>query len=255
VLDRYGIDAPAPVAERLERGAAGEVGETPEPGDPAVAGATVRVIASARTALDAARAVAADRGYEPLVLSARVRGEARAAAATHAAVAEESRATGDPVAPPAVLLSAGEVTVALGDDPGSGGPNQEFALSAALELDAAGRDGEGIVVASVDTDGIDGDADAAGAIVDADLIGDARGGDAPDAGGTVTREAAAAALDAHDARSALEEAGALLVTGPTGTNVNDLRAVAVRGPAAGDGGEAGTGAAVGDGERPADRTG
>jgi hydroxypyruvate reductase len=235
VLDRYGIDAPAAVTDRLKRGAAGEVAETPGPDDSPFDGGGVdfRVVASARTALNAAREVAAERGYEPLVLSSRTRGEAREAAKTHAAIAEECRAAGEPVGPPAVLLSAGEVTVTLGDDPGTGGPNQEFALSAALELDASGPDGEGIAVASVDTDGIDGATDAAGALVDAALIGegddggDGEGGDGDDGDGRVTPEAAADALDAHDAYPVLDEAGALLRTGPTGTNVNDLRAVVV----------------------------
>ncbi|QWC19477.1 DUF4147 domain-containing protein [Halorubrum sp. 2020YC2] len=222
VLDRYGVDAPAAATERLERGAAGELAETPKPGDPAFDGADVRIVASARTALDAAREVAAAAGYEPLVLSSRVRGEAREAAKTHAAVAEECRAAGNPIEPPAVLLSAGEVTVTLGEDPGTGGPNQEFALSAALELDAGGAeagDAAAVAVASVDTDGIDGATDAAGALVDDGLVGDGGGG----ADGSLDREAAARALDAHDAYPALDGAGALLRTGPTGTNVNDLR--------------------------------
>jgi hydroxypyruvate reductase len=250
VLDRYGIDAPAAVTDRLERGAAGEVTETPKPGAPAFDGVVFRVVASARTALDAAREVAAARGYEPLVLSSRVRGEAREAAKTHAAVAEECRAAGEPVEPPAVLLSAGEVTVTLGDDPGNGGPNQEFALSAAIELDAAGGDGEGVAVASVDTDGIDGATDAAGALVDDRLVGDGAdggggsddGADGADGGGSdgsPDREAAATALGAHDAYPVLDGAGALLRTGPTGTNVNDLRAIAVaERDARSDGGDA-----------------
>ncbi|KOX96725.1 glycerate kinase type-2 family protein [Halorubrum tropicale] len=233
VLDRYGIDAPAAVADRLEGGAAGEVAETPGPGESPFdgGGVDVRIVANARTALTAAREVAAERGYEPLVLSARMRGEAREAAKAHAAVAEECRAVGEPIEPPAVLLSAGEVTVTLGDDPGTGGPNGEFALSAALELDAAGPDGEGIVVASLDTDGIDGATDAAGALVDDRLVSD--GPESP-----LTREAAADALDAHDAYPVLDDAGALLRTGPTGTNVNDLRAVVVaeRGGRSDDGG-------------------
>jgi hydroxypyruvate reductase len=226
VLDRYDVDTPAAVADRLERGAAGEIAETPAPDDPLFegGGVDVRIVASARTGLDAAREVAAARGYEPLVLSSRVRGEAREAAKTHAAVAEECRATGDPVDPPAVVLSAGEVTVTLGDDPGEGGPNGEFALSAALELAVAGPGGEGIAVASVDTDGIDGATDAAGALVDDRLVGDDAGGGAD---GSLDREAAENALNAHDAYPLLDQAGALLRTGPTGTNVNDLRAIVV----------------------------
>ena len=216
VLDRYGIDAPGAATDRLDRGAAGAVAESPKPGDPAFDGVAVSVVANARTALDAAREVAAARGYEPLVLSSRVRGEAREAAKTHAAVAEQCGAVGEPVEPPAVVLAAGEVTVTLGDDPGRGGPNEEFALSAAVELADAGAAGDGVVVASVDTDGIDGATDAAGALIDDRLVGDG-----PER--ALSRDAAAAALDAHDAHPALDEAGALLRTGPTGTNVNDLR--------------------------------
>ncbi|WP_096393953.1 glycerate kinase [Halorubrum trapanicum] len=237
VLDRHGIDAPAAVTDRLERGAVGDLAETPGPGDPPFDGdgVDVRIVASARTALGAAREVAAARGYEPLVLSSRVRGEAREAAKTHAAVAEECRAAGEPVEPPAVLLSAGEVTVTLGDDAGAGGPNQEFALSAAVELGGAGAIGVGtgdaaaVAVASVDTDGIDGATDAAGALVDDRLVGGGSdGGDGDgDTGSPLAREAAVDALDANDAYPALDAAGALLRTGPTGTNVNDLRAIVV----------------------------
>ncbi|MDV7350256.1 DUF4147 domain-containing protein [Halorubrum distributum] len=259
VLDRYGIDAPTAVADRLERGAAGELAETPGPGDPPFDGDGVdfRVVASARTALDAAREVAAERGYEPLVLSSRGRGEALEAAKTHAAVAEECRASGEPAELPAVLLSAGEVTVTLGEDPGEGGPNQEFALSAAVELDAAGDGGEGVAVASVDTDGIDGASDAAGALVDDRLVGD----DADGGGGAerpLDRETAADALAAHDAYPALDGAGALLRTGPTGTNVNDLRAIVVaEGDARSDGGDArskGRGVRSGDPDASSEET-
>jgi len=228
VLDRRGVAVPPAVERRLDRGVAGEITETPGRGDPVFDGVGVRIVASARTALNAAREVAAERGYEPLVLSSRVRGEAREAAKTHAAVAEECRAVGDPIEPPAVVLSAGEVTVTLGDDPGRGGPNGEFALSAALELDAAGPDGEGVAVASVDTDGIDGSTDAAGALIGDRLVGG--NGDRGD--GPLDRERAARALDAHDARGVLDDAGALLRTGPTGTNVNDLRAVVIPAAAA-----------------------
>ncbi|WP_121822186.1 glycerate kinase type-2 family protein [Halostella salina] len=210
VLDRYGIDAPASVREHLERGAAGGVPETPGPDDPAFDRVTTHVVADARTALHAARDAARERGYEPLVLSARVRGEAREAAKTHVAVAEEARSTGDPVSPPAVILSGGETTVTVRGD-GEGGPNQEFALSAALEL--VGGSADGVAVAAVDTDGIDGATDAAGAVVD---------------GGTVEDpDDARAALADNDACTYLDDRDALLQTGATGTNLNDLRALVV----------------------------
>jgi glycerate 2-kinase len=222
VLDRYDLDVPDSVRERLRAGAAGEHAETPTASDPAFERARAFVVGNGRTALDAAAAAAAERGHEPLVLAAGVRGEARGAGATHAAIAEECAVRGSPAEPPAVLLSGGETTVTLGDADGTGGPNAEFAASAALAL-AEGPLGEGdgaeeggdaprIVVASVDTDGIDGPTDAAGGIADA---------------ATLDPDDARDALDRHDVYPLLDEAGALLRTGPTGTNVNDLRAIVV----------------------------
>ncbi|MDX1745534.1 MAG: MOFRL family protein, partial [Halobacteriales archaeon] len=108
---------------------------------------------------------------------------------------------------PAVVLSGGETTVTVRGD-GDGGPNQEFALSAAIELAD-----EDVVVASVDTDGSDGATDAAGAIVDSATIS--------------SRAAARDALGRNDAYTYLQDRNALVVTGPSGTNVNDLRIVVV----------------------------
>ncbi|MFB6126714.1 MAG: glycerate kinase [Halolamina sp.] len=213
VLDRYDVDAPSGVTDRLERTAAGAVPETPGADHPAFDRVENHLLADGFVAIDAAAAAAADRGYETLVLSSRVRGSAREAATTHAAVAEEIEATGNPVAPPAVVLSGGETTVAV-DGAGEGGPNQEFALGAALDLDA-----ERTTVAAVDTDGIDGATDAAGAVVDGSTV-DSRAAVAD----------ARAALADNDAYPLLAAEGALLDTGPTGTNVNDLRVVVVGEP-------------------------
>lgn len=208
VLDRYDVTAPTAVRDRLERGHAGEHTETPGPGDPIFDRVRNHLLATAHTALDAAGALASERGYNRLVLSARVRGEAREAALTHVAVAEEILDTGEPVAPPAVVLSGGETTVTVRGD-GIGGPNQEFALRAALEVP------DGAVLAAVDTDGRDGSTDAAGALVDSTTV-DA--GETPDA-----RDA----LGANDAYPFLDERASLVRTGPTGTNVNDLRVLVV----------------------------
>jgi hydroxypyruvate reductase len=206
VLDRFGVDAPAPVCERLERGAAREIEETPGSEDPAFERVTTHVLATGFTALSAAREEARERGYDPCILSSRVRGEAREAAKTHVAIAEEALATGNPIEPPAVVLSGGECTVTVRGD-GEGGPNQEFALSAALELPA------GATLACADSDGIDGGSGAAGALVDADTVDDAA--------------AARDALTENDAGTYLGERDALLETGPTGTNVNDVRVLVV----------------------------
>ncbi|WP_128906521.1 glycerate kinase type-2 family protein [Halorubrum amylolyticum] len=225
VLDRYDLDVPGSVRERLSAGVDGAVAETPTADDPAFDRSAAFVVGNGRTALDAAASAAADRGYEPLVLSASVRGEAREAGTTHAAIAEECVARGSPVEPPAVLLSGGETTVTLADaaEPGRGGPNAEFVASASPALaegplagGSAGDDANDsiprVVVASVDTDGLDGPTDAAGAIADAT---------------TLDPDAARDALDRHDAYPVLDDADALLRTGPTGTNVNDLRAIVV----------------------------
>jgi hydroxypyruvate reductase len=214
VLDRYGIGSPA-VRAHLDAGAAGEYPETPTDDDaPFASGAaTNHFLAGARTALDAAREHARGAGFQPLVLSSRVRGEAREAALTTVAVAEEALDTGDPVAPPAVVLSGGETTVTVDGD-GTGGPNGEFALRAAIELAAEGAGDDPAVappvaLACVDTDGRDGSADAAGALVDPGTVAD--------------RAAARAALARNDSHGHLGERGALVRTGATGTNVNDLR--------------------------------
>ncbi len=213
-LDRFGVDAPAAVRARLAAGARGEVPETPGPDDPVFDRTTTHVVAGNYTALAAARDAARERGYEPAILAAGVTGEAREAAHTHAAVARQTAETGEPVAPPAVVLAGGECTVTVQGD-GTGGPNLEFALSAALDLDESG---ERVAVAAVDTDGLDGSTDAAGALVDGQTVAD---GD---------RRAARAALADNDALGYLDGVGAALRSGPTETNVNDLRIAVVTPP-------------------------
>jgi len=137
------------------------------------------------------------------------------------------------VSPPCVLVSGGETTVTLGDSPGRGGPNTEFATSAGIAL-ATATDADRstrIVVASVDTDGIDGTSGAAGGIVDATTFDDATldtdDATPPDDVTTLDTDAARAALDRNDVAPLLAEADALVRTGPTGTNVNDLRVLVV----------------------------
>ena len=211
VLDRYGLSVPEPVRDRLERGAAGDLAETPKPGDPAFDRVDTHVLADGFTAVDAARAEAESRGYDPCVLSSRIRGEAREAAKNHVAVGEEVLATGNPAEPPAVVLSGGETTVTVRGD-GVGGPNLEYALSAAVELAGETR----AALASVDTDGKDGGTDVAGAVVDGTTLD-----------GRERRAAAREALARNDALGLLDEYDCVIRTGPTGTNVNDLRVLVV----------------------------
>ena len=181
-------------------------GTAPRAEDPAFDRVRNRVLLNAWTAIGAARREAADRGYGTCVLSSRMRGEARQSALAHVAVAEEVADTGNPVGRPGVLLSGGELTVTV-RGAGVGGPSLEFALRAALDLP------DGAVLAAVDTDGRDGSTDAAGAVVDAGTVDDPR--------------AARRALADNDAYGYLGERDALVVTGRTGTNVNDLRVVLV----------------------------
>ena len=206
VLEHYDVDAPGPVIGHLEAGAAGEHEETPEEEPDHVDN---YVLATAWTALEAARETVADTDYEPLVLSSRIRGESTEAALSQVAIAEECLETGHPIEPPAVLLSGGETTVTvLGG--GDGGPNMEFALRVGVE------GVEDVVCASVDTDGEDGGTGYAGAIVDSETVDNPMG--------------ARVALVENDTEPYLEECGALLETGPTGTNVNDLRVLVVGRP-------------------------
>ena len=211
VLDRYDINVPQAVRDRLKRGRRGVEPETPSAGDPEFDQVAMHVLTTGYVALEAAANVARNHGFEPLILAAGIRGEAREAAKTHVAIAEQVLETGQPIEPPAVLLTGGETTVTLCDDSGDGGSNQEFGLSAALEIAA-----ERITVASVDTDGIDGASEVAGALVDTDTIPD-----------RLSRPAAQEALRRNDALPVLDQAGDLIRTGPTTTNVNDLRVIVV----------------------------
>jgi hydroxypyruvate reductase len=201
-----GVDVPASVRDHLERGAAGELPETPNPGAPCFERVSTHVVASGETALEAAGEAAASAGYNPLVLEPEATGEARESAADHLDAASKVPTGEAPVMPPAVLLTGGELTVTVRGG-GTGGPNQEFCLAAALDCP-----GE-VTVAAVDTDGRDGSTDAAGAIVDAATVSDPA--------------AARAALEDNDAYTYLDGCDALIRTGRTGTNVNDLRVVVV----------------------------
>ena len=202
VLRNYGIDEPAAVIRHLERGTE----ETPKQGDPRLADAETRIVATPAMALAAAAEAAREAGYEPVVLGDAVEGEARALAQAHAQLARDA-------APGTVLLSGGEATVTV-TGAGRGGPNAEYALALALALDGA----PGIFATACDTDGIDGTEDNAGALVAPDTL----------ARGRAAGEDAAARLAANDAYGFFAQLGDLVMTGPTLTNVNDFRAILVR---------------------------
>jgi glycerate 2-kinase len=208
ILARYRIEAPAKVVEHLRAAA----DETPKPADPRLEGIETVLIARPQASLEAAAAMARQRGLEPVILGDAIEGEAREVAKVMAAIALQVRRHGQPVAPPCVLLSGGETTVTVRGH-GRGGRNAEFLLALAVQLNGA----PGISALAADTDGIDGSEDNAGAMITPDTLAraEALGLDA---------KARLADNDGYGFFSALED---LVVTGPTLTNVNDFRAILV----------------------------
>jgi hydroxypyruvate reductase len=213
---------PAGVSAYLERTVRGLEAETPKPGDACFADVAVSIVLDRLAAVEAAASEARRLGAAPVVRVRRLlAGEAAVAGRAIArelgewrrALAHDSSGTG----PFACAVYSGETTVTLGQSAGRGGRCQELALAVAEGLHAMGDDADGITLLAAGTDGRDGPTDAAGAVVDA---GTWR---AMLAGGLDP----AAALAAHDAYPALDRASALLRTGATGTNVNDLVLAAV----------------------------
>lgn len=204
----YRLDLP----EAAERLLASEENLPPEPSDPVFARNSVATIASAALSLEAAAELAREHGIEAAILSDAIEGEARDVAQVHAAMAREIVLRNRPFTKPVVMLSGGETTVTLRGK-GRGGRNGEFLLALAIALD-------GVVNVSAlagDTDGIDGSEDNAGAFVDGSSA-------------RRMREAGIdpqAALANNDAYSTFQAIGDLFVTGPTGTNVNDFRAIII----------------------------
>jgi glycerate 2-kinase len=200
ILDRYGIDDDA--AARILADPANE----PPRADPNAA-PEIRILATARDALDAAGALARELGYEPIDLGDDLEGEARELAAQHASLASRLVAEGRPRA----ILSGGETTVTVTNPSGRGGRNLEYLLALAIALDGAA----GVSALACDTDGIDGTEAVAGAMIFPDTLARAR------AAGL----GASALLKQNNAFVFFEALGDLVVTGPTLTNVNDFRAI------------------------------
>lgn len=202
ILEKYGIAMPT-----------GGFHETPKPGDPVFARSNHTIVASNKQAIAAAAECARKLGYRTLVLSTTLEGETREIASMHARIAREILETGRPIRRPACLLSGGETTVTV-HGKGLGGRNQEFVLAAALALEPAAGP---VTILSAGTDGIDGPTEAAGAIAIC-------GADSS----TLARAAALGMdprrfLDNNDSYHFFEPLDALLKTGPTGTNVADVR--------------------------------
>jgi hydroxypyruvate reductase len=214
ILSRYHLPdrLPAAVMARMADGAAGRVDETPKPSDPVFSAVTHLVLGSNGAALSASRQAALALGYTPLVLSSMIDGETRQVARVHTAIAREVLKSGNPLPAPACLLSGGETTVTLVGS-GRGGRNQEFVLAAVPEISGIER----IVVLSGGTDGTDGPTDAAGALADC------RTGQRARRMG-MDPQRFLSDNNSYPFFKALQD---LLVTGPTGTNVMDLRILLV----------------------------
>jgi glycerate 2-kinase len=208
LIERYRISPSPAVAARLRQ----DIDETPKPGS--LPHSDFRLIATPMMALRAASNKAREIGLAPLILGDALEGEAREVGIVHAGIARSIRAHGEPLNPPAILLSGGETTVTIGSNAiGSGGRNTTFLLGLALALDGAA----GVWAIAGDTDGIDGMDDIAGAVLTPETLSRVR------AKGLDPR-AMLATLDSH---GFFDSIGDAIRIGPSLTNVNDFRAVLI----------------------------
>jgi hydroxypyruvate reductase len=210
IIQKYSLEEK--ILERVYRflrsGKMGKVEETPKKGNQIFDNTQNVIVGSNKIALDAAEKKAKDLGYNTIILSSLVEGESREAAKFFAAIAKEISRTGTPVPKPACIIAGGETTVTIKGE-GKGGRNQEFALSAALEIEGF----KGVVILSAGTDGTDGPTDATGAIVDNNTCKDARKKFhlRPDE-----------FLSKNDSYNFFKKTGEHIITGPTMTNVMDI---------------------------------
>jgi glycerate 2-kinase len=209
IVADYRMSLPESVMAHLRS----EAAAAPRPEDTAFARNTTHVIASARVSLEAAAELARQQGIEAVILSDQIEGEARDIGKMHAALTKEVALRDRPFRKPVVILSGGETTVTITDSYGKGGRNSEFLLSFALDIEGV----DGIVALAADTDGIDGSEDNAGVFADGGSAGRIR----------KVADDPRSFLARHDAWSAFDAAGDLFVPGPTGTNVNDFRAILI----------------------------
>ncbi len=215
IVERYELceKLPARVLKLLRDGVSGLIEDTPKPGDVVFERVQNLVVGNNRAALLASAQKATELGFAPLVLSSFVQGEAREVAQAFTAIGKEIVSSGHPISAPACVLAGGETTVTIRGE-GKGGRNQEFALAAALDLEAW----PGISVLSAGTDGSDGPTDAAGAFADAGTCRDAaRKGLNP-----------FDHLSRNDSYNFFKATGDLFITGPTRTNVMDVLCMIVK---------------------------
>ena len=207
IIEKYKIDVPDNVRDALET-----ADETPKPGDACFERVENIMIATPQASLEAAAEVARKEGVTPVILGDSIEGEARDVALVHAGIARQCAMRGQPQEPPCVLISGGETTITL-KGKGKGGRNTEFLLALAIALDGM----PGIYALAGDTDGVDGSEDNAGALIYPDTL----------ARSEKAGLNAKAMLADNDPYTFFKGIGDLLETGPTLTNVNDLRAVLI----------------------------
>ncbi len=208
ILKRYKIEVPPKVLEILESGH----GESIKEGDPQLPEIKSIFIATPQMALEAAANVAREAGVTPYILGDAIEGESREVAKTLAGIARQVSRRNQPFQTPCVLISGGETTVSLRGD-GRGGRNVEFLLSLAIALNSE----PGIYAIAGDTDGVDGQEEIAGAILDPETLERA----------LKLKSRPVDYLDRNDGHSFFEALGNSVITGPTLTNVNDFRAILI----------------------------
>ena len=215
ILRKYDLkDVPESIVRRLEDGSRGRIADTPKAGDPVFLYVSNIIVGSNMLALEAAQEKAKEFGYNTLILSSLIEGETRDVARVHCAILREICRTGRPMAKSACIISGGETTVTIRGK-GLGGRNQEFCLASAIEI--AGLPHK-MVVLSGGTDGNDGPTDAAGAVVDPHTV----------ERGKSAGLSAIEHLNNNDAYHFFEKTEDLLMTGPTNTNVMDVRLLLIR---------------------------
>jgi glycerate 2-kinase len=214
VFQKYDIwnQVPESIQHRIRQGLSGDIEDTPKAGDAVFQRCYSELVGTNIQALIAASKEAQLKGYQSLILSSTVEGEAREVVKMFAAFAKEVRNSANPIPAPACILCGGETTVTI-QGQGKGGRNQEFALASAIIIDGM----ENIVVLSGGTDGTDGPTDAAGAIADGSTITRARANDLD----------ALDFLRRNDSYHFFQPLGDLIITGPTRTNVSDVYMVLV----------------------------
>lgn len=209
ILARYKIDLPDHIKNFLKLDAA----QTPDPADACFAQAEATMVAKPQASLEAAASIATQAGYTPLILGDAIEGEARDVGLVMAGIAKQVRSYSQPVPAPVALISGGETTVTVNGPAGRGGRNTAFLLSFASAMD----DAAGISAIACDTDGIDGSEDNAGAVyLPGDIACAQNGG-----------RRAVDYLAGFDSYSFFEASDRLVMTGPTRTNVNDLRVILI----------------------------